>query len=96
MHEYLDEDDYTIMILLDLLLNLNEIHVDLINELFVYLLLYLNKHVGYLSFRFEYFLNGFAIQLAPVRATLDQSRTQRAVSDGVLKFSIAWIIIFGW
>jgi hypothetical protein len=36
-------------------------------------------NVGYLSSRFEYFLNRFAIKLAPVRPKLDQDRTRQAL-----------------
>jgi len=43
MHEHLDEDDYPIMALEQILLNLDQIYIDLINEEFLYLLLYLNQ-----------------------------------------------------
>ena len=46
----------------------------------------LNRHVGYLSSGFEYFLNGFAHTLDQVRPTLDQDTTRRALSNALLFF----------
>jgi hypothetical protein len=43
------------------------------------------KDVGYLSTRFEYFLNRFAQTLDQVRPKLDQDRARRALSDALLR-----------
>ena len=43
MPEYLDEDDYSIKALEQLLLNLDHKHIQLIIEEFLYSLLYLNQ-----------------------------------------------------
>ncbi len=45
------------------------------------------EHVGYLSTRFQYFLNGFAQMLDRVRPKLEQDRAQRALSDALFTFS---------
>jgi len=44
-------------------------------------------YVGYLSTRFEYFLNRFAQTLDQVRPKLDQDRARRALSDALFTFS---------
>jgi len=45
-----------------------------------------SPEVGYLMYRFEYFLDQFAPMLAPVIPMVDPSRTRRVLSNGLFTF----------
>ncbi len=49
------------------------------------------QNVGYLRLGVEYFQNGFVINLAPARPTLDEDRARRALSDALLAFVLKMV-----